>query len=225
MSKSNGTNGDIDDGRCFVLTSRDRMRTSSNWIIFLRVTGPWRGALMFSLICVWINDWVNNREVGDFRRYGAAVLTRFFLREAVPLVQSLKFRVVLISLADTYSIVTSHECHFVSNRRSLDCLFNNLFGLTSKKASKFCITAPLCRESIGHWWIPSNVESVSMSSRLHEYTKLRTHTFSRQHQGQMNIQELCTSHDSFLISKYSNSWGLIQSKDDVPSAQEIPLLR
>ena len=24
--------------------------------------GQWRGALMFSLICVWINDWVNNRE-------------------------------------------------------------------------------------------------------------------------------------------------------------------
>ena len=29
----------------------------------------WRGALMFSLICVWINDWVNNRETGDLRRY------------------------------------------------------------------------------------------------------------------------------------------------------------
>ena len=25
--------------------------------------------LMFSLICVWINDWVNNREAGDVRRY------------------------------------------------------------------------------------------------------------------------------------------------------------
>ena len=28
--------------------------------------GQWRGALMFSLICVWIKDWVNNR---DLRRY------------------------------------------------------------------------------------------------------------------------------------------------------------
>ena len=27
--------------------------------------GQWRGALMFCLICVWINGWVNNREVGD----------------------------------------------------------------------------------------------------------------------------------------------------------------
>ena len=33
--------------------------------------GQWRGALMFSLICVWINDWVNNREAGDLRRYCA----------------------------------------------------------------------------------------------------------------------------------------------------------
>ena len=31
--------------------------------------GQWRGALMFSLICVWINDWVSNRETGDLRRH------------------------------------------------------------------------------------------------------------------------------------------------------------
>ena len=28
--------------------------------------GQWRGALMFSLICTWINGWVNNRETGWF---------------------------------------------------------------------------------------------------------------------------------------------------------------
>ena len=60
------------------------MMTSSNETSF-RVTGPlcgeftgpgdfphkgqWRGALMFSLICAWINDWVNNREAGDLRRH------------------------------------------------------------------------------------------------------------------------------------------------------------
>ena len=33
--------------------------------------GQWRVALMFSLICVWINGWVNNRDVGDLRRYRA----------------------------------------------------------------------------------------------------------------------------------------------------------
>ena len=33
--------------------------------------GQWRGALMFSLICVWINGWVNNREAGDLRCHRA----------------------------------------------------------------------------------------------------------------------------------------------------------
>ena len=36
-----------------------------------RKKDQWRGALMFSLICVWINGWVNNREAGNLRRYCA----------------------------------------------------------------------------------------------------------------------------------------------------------
>ena len=62
---------------------RTTMMTSSNGNIF-RVTGHLcgeftgpgefpthkgqrRGALMFSLICAWINGWVNNRGAGDLR--------------------------------------------------------------------------------------------------------------------------------------------------------------
>ena len=59
--------------------------TSSNGNIF-RVTGPlcgeftghrwiprkgWSGALVFSLICAWINSWVNNRAAGDQRCHRA----------------------------------------------------------------------------------------------------------------------------------------------------------
>ena len=29
--------------------------------------GQWRGALLFSLICAWINNWVNNRKASDLR--------------------------------------------------------------------------------------------------------------------------------------------------------------
>ena len=63
------------------------MMTSSNGNIFPRYwpfvrgihrspvnsphKGQWRGALMFSLICVWINGGVNNREAGDLRCYHA----------------------------------------------------------------------------------------------------------------------------------------------------------
>ena len=33
--------------------------------------GQWRGALLFSLIFVWINAWVNDHEAGDLRRHHA----------------------------------------------------------------------------------------------------------------------------------------------------------
>ena len=33
--------------------------------------GQWRGTLMFSFICAWINGWVNNGESGDLRRHRA----------------------------------------------------------------------------------------------------------------------------------------------------------
>ena len=74
------TSTDFDTGFCYMITS-------SNGNIF-RVTGPlcgeftgrrwipphkgqWRRALMFSLICHWIDGWVNNREAGDLRRHRA----------------------------------------------------------------------------------------------------------------------------------------------------------
>ena len=31
--------------------------------------GQWHGALMYSLVCTWINGWVNNGKAGDLRRY------------------------------------------------------------------------------------------------------------------------------------------------------------
>ena len=36
--------------------------------------GQWLGALIFSLICAWISDWVNNGESGDLRRYRVIVM-------------------------------------------------------------------------------------------------------------------------------------------------------
>ena len=33
--------------------------------------GQWRGALVFSLLCAWINTWVNNRKAGNLRFHRA----------------------------------------------------------------------------------------------------------------------------------------------------------
>ena len=42
--------------------------------------GQWRGALMISLICAWINGWVNTCEAGDLRchrtHYDATVMNK-----------------------------------------------------------------------------------------------------------------------------------------------------
>ena len=46
--------------------------------------GQWRGALMFSLICLWTNGWVKNRDVGDLRchhaHYHVTVMDLFRIR-------------------------------------------------------------------------------------------------------------------------------------------------
>ena len=43
--------------------------TGHRWIPLRK--GLWGGAFMFSLICAWINGWVNNRDTGDLRRHCA----------------------------------------------------------------------------------------------------------------------------------------------------------
>ena len=42
----------------------------TRWFLLL-YNGQWRGALMLSLICAWINGWVNNSEAGDLRWHRA----------------------------------------------------------------------------------------------------------------------------------------------------------
>ena len=32
---------------------------------------PWRGALMFSFSCAWINGWANNKDASDLKRHRA----------------------------------------------------------------------------------------------------------------------------------------------------------
>ena len=70
------------------------MMTSSNGNIF-RVAGPlcgwftghhkgqWRGALIFSLICAWIDGCIDNRKAGDLRRhrahYDVTVMTKWII--------------------------------------------------------------------------------------------------------------------------------------------------
>ena len=51
-------------------------------------------------------------------------------------------------------IVTSYGQHGSANHRYLDCSFNSLFSLTSKKKLKVNTTGNLLRESTDNTWIP-----------------------------------------------------------------------
>ena len=68
--------------------------------------GQWRGALMFSLICVWINGWVNNREAGDLRRYCA------------------HYDVTVMRAILQYSPITIHTMRRIQDNRS-NCVISN----------------------------------------------------------------------------------------------------
>ena len=80
-----------------------------------RHKGQWRGALMFSLICVWINAWVNNPEAGDLRRYRAhydvIVMAYKATKSVMPYSdRSMKDR---MSPGDKYSAPLSTHCGLV----------------------------------------------------------------------------------------------------------------
>ena len=47
------------------------VRGIHRWPVNSPHKGQWRGALMFPLICAWINGGANNREACDLRRHGA----------------------------------------------------------------------------------------------------------------------------------------------------------
>ena len=80
--------------------------------------GQWRGALMFSLICAWINCWVNNREAVDLRRHRA------------------HYDVIVMKY-------TSNHVHTKPHSSTLYSKMTSLFRRRSKKTPKLRVTG-LC---------------------------------------------------------------------------------
>ena len=70
--------------------------------------GQWRWALMFSLICAWINAWVNNIGAGDLRRhrahYDVIVMRKCLSKSKIfPQNKTTHTRVSVICLCKQYS--------------------------------------------------------------------------------------------------------------------------
>ena len=77
--------------------------------------GQWRGALIFSLICAWIDGSVNTREAGDFRRHRAHYdVTVMFLIHVYSLFNGCNAKSVLCNMwhynLSRESMVVSDAC-------------------------------------------------------------------------------------------------------------------
>ena len=165
----------------------DTMMTSSNGNIF-RLTGhlcgeftgsrvnyshkgQWRGALIFSLICVWINGWVNNREAGDMRRNQA------------------HYDVIVMQFEIRFIMSRQIKRGHMFNPRSdigLFCALAHLYGETiyekRHQPQKRSAVLALWGKSILLNGFPSqrdsNVKSVSMSWRHHGHGNRPTNYIS-----------------------------------------------
>ena len=127
--------------------------------------GQWRGALMFSLICAWINGSANNGEAGDLRRhrahYDVTVMT--------------KHRKTLGKYCGAYCIINTYLCnhddfikwkhfprhwHFVLSRRPVTRSFDVFFDLRLNKR--------LSKQSKRRWF---KTPSLSLWRECNEYQK------------------------------------------------------
>ena len=92
--------------------------------------GQWRGALMFSLIWVWINGWVNNREASDLRRHRAHC-------DVIVMITNHSHILLNMSITTGWRRIDILRWrHSVSNRLQFDYLFNSLLRITPKKTTR-----------------------------------------------------------------------------------------
>ena len=141
--------------------------------------GQWRGALTFSLICAWINGWIDNRRAGDLRRHHAHYDVTVFLYQSRYDVFWYSFIGWIHNLANIGFIIEKKPLWWhhngrdsVSNHQPHDCFPNRLFRRRSKKTSKLRVTGLCAGNSPGTGefsvQMASNAENVSIWRRHHE---------------------------------------------------------
>ena len=82
----------------------------------------WRGALMYTLICTWINGWVNNREVCELRLHRAhndvTVMVRVTFPSTIRLTSPIKvFCLDALRPFRTIQWSIAVECHLTANHQ------------------------------------------------------------------------------------------------------------
>ena len=104
--------------------------------------GQWRGPLMFSLFCSWINGWVNKREAGVWDAI-ALIMTSLYCRH--------RTSGALGNSDDKFCIKHMLGELWINNIRSSNVIYSMM---TSSNENIFRVTGHLCGESTGPRWIP-----------------------------------------------------------------------
>ena len=102
--------------------------------------GQWRGALMFSLICAWINDWVNNRDAGDLRRHHGHydVNVKGACRPNLKVIWNFYSGKTVVSTSiDSVILVIFLSCTCTLSMVSLNLLFQYLMLFSNYKAVSY----------------------------------------------------------------------------------------
>ena len=104
------------------------------------------GALMFSLICAWISDWVNNREAGDLRGHRAhfdvtvMYATPFRNHSSPPRLLFADYAIVMIS---TYSQSQADYGRHIYRWWSIRIFFNENDWISIKIPPNFVLRCPV----------------------------------------------------------------------------------
>ena len=104
------------------------VRGLHRWPVNFPHKGQWRGALMFYLICTWINGWVNNREAGDLWRHHAHYDVTVMCNEILLCSNAVKYIRCSFEIMSLTHPPGQNGCHFADD--IFRCIFVN---------KKFCI--------------------------------------------------------------------------------------
>ena len=106
--------------------------------------GQWRGALMFSFICAWMNGWINNRKASDLWRHRA--------HYDVTVMEN-------ASSTQPQQITTQRDTHHVNN--TMRCRFNAVKFLRNPHKRR-----PIARRDTHVWYGVSFVSITFIYSLL-----------------------------------------------------------
>ena len=119
---------------------------------------------MFSLICAWINDWVNNRVAGDLRRhrthYDVTVMRELYLLNTCYMVT------ISEDLSHVYVVFCRCQCPWNKYSGLVSYTYRPICNtwLSASRVKEACILLPLLFD-INSWPLDNDVIMSTMASQ------------------------------------------------------------